>query len=294
MFPPWAIYEARLWMRGERMISRVRTLACTAILFFVSALSVFASSDSLRVVVTPVSNQVVAIRYQTGTKEKGTWKEVEAKHPTLLLEAFNSERDILFVQQKETNKNWSRSYTYRYNTQTNSWEVTLPTVKKPLFIDSMDIRPYALFPTGPSSVLYSYVTGAALKLNFSLDARDPLYGYGEIGYSQGPSKSDWVDSMQAINVSAGMGHRMNLGKHFEFAPELGYGLIIHVLYGDLDQDGTKAYETFIDQQVRLSLNFSFAPTESYELFVAPVGVLFFEKAKVAAFSGFQAGMRFNF
>lgn len=273
------------------MFSHVRTAACIAILFFSSTVSVFTSSPPIRLVIQPGSGQVDAIRYMTGTKAKGTWKEVNVTHPSQLLENFDSDKDILFIQQKEANQEWSRSYLYRYDTQAKGW---LAVDNKPLFIDSMDVRPYALFPIGSSSTLYSRVTGASIKLNLSFDVQNSQYGYCEAGYSQGPAQTDWVDSMQAMNVSAGMGYRFNLGRNVDIAPELGYGLVFHLLNVDLDQDGTKTYETFIDQQVRLSLNLSYAPAQSYELLVAPLGVLFFEKDRAAAMYGIQAGMRFIF
>lgn len=273
------------------MFSHVRTATCIAILLLSTTVSVFASSSPIRMLIQPGSEQVVTFRYQTGTKAKGIWKEVDATHSTQMLEDFDSDKEFLFIQQKETDQDWGRTYKYHYDIQTHSW---LPVIKKPLFIDSMDIRPYALFPIGSSSSLYSIVTGASLKLNLTFDEHNREYGYCEAGYSLGPSQTDWADSMQAMHVSAGMGYRFILGKNFEIAPELGYGLILHLLYGDLDQDGTKAYEPFIDQQFRLSFNLSFAPTELYELLVAPLGVLFFEKDRVAALYGFQAGIRFNF
>lgn len=276
------------------MASHVRTATCTALLLLLSTLSVFASSSPVRVVIKPSSEKVEAIRYRTGSTDKGHWQQMDPANLILELNAFDKATDRLFVQQKETGQDWSRSYEYRYETQINRWNVTLPVARKQLYIDSMDIKPYALFPAGSSSALYSLVIGASLKLNLSLDERNPLYGYGEAGYSRGPSKSDWVDVMQAVNVSAGMGYRIRFGKNMEIAPELGYGLVLHLLQGDLDQDGTESLETFIDQQVRLSLNFSIAPTESYELFAAPLGVLFFEKSKAAVLYGFQVGMRFNF
>jgi len=276
------------------MTINVRMAACTALLVFFSSLSVFASSSPVRIMIKPASGQVVAIRYQTGTQARGAWIEVDAAHPILLLEAFDSEEDILFVQQKEKNQDWSRSYEYRYDTKTNSWNATLPDPKKPLFIDSMDIKPYALFPTDSSSTLYSSVFGGAVKLNLSVDEHNPLYGYGEAAYSRGPSKSDWVDVMQAINISAGFGYKLRLGKNMEIAPELGYGLVLHLLDGDLDQDGTDSLEAFVDQQVRLALNFNYSLCDEHEFFIAPLGILLFEKSRVAALYGVQAGMRFNF
>ena len=264
------------------MVLNVRTATCTALLLLLSTLSVFASPVPVRIMIKPASEQVAAIRYQSGTKAKGPWKEVDADHPILSLEAFDSTQEVLFVQQKEPGRDWSRSYEYRYDELTNSWDVTLPAIKKPLFIDSMELKPYALFPTSSSSTLYSSVIGGALKLNLSVDEQKPLYGYVEGAYSRGPSKSDWVDVMQAVNISAGFGYRIRLGKLVELAPELGYGLVLHLLEGDLDQDGTDSLEVFVDQQVRLALNFNYTFCDAHEFFVAPLGVLLFEKSRIAA------------
>lgn len=276
------------------MVLNVRTATCTALLLLLSTLSVFASPVPVRIMIKPASEQVAAIRYQTGTKTKGSWKEVDADHPILSLEAFDSTQEVLFVQQKEPGRDWSRSYEYRYDTKTNSWDVTLPDPRKPLFIDSMEIKPYALFPTSTCSSLYSSLIGGAVKLNLSVDEHKPLYGYVEGAYSRGPSKSDWVDLMQAINISTGFGYRVRLGKGLEIAPELGYGLVLHLLDGDLDQDGTDSLEVFVDQQARFSLHVNFTFVDAHEFFIAPLGVLLFEKERVAALYGFQAGMRFNF
>ncbi len=273
------------------MASYVRTAVCTACLLFASTVLVFASSPPLRLVINPGSDQVVAVRYMTGTKENGTWNDVDITSSVVLLEHFDNDRDLLFVQQKAAGQEWSPSHIYRYDTLTDRWQ---QVVIRTLSVTSMDVRPYALWPVGSSSTLYSIVTGAAVKLNISYDKEHSPYGYCEAGYSRGPALSDWAESMQAINVSAGMGFRFPLGKHVAVAPEVGYGLVLHLLYGDLDQDGTQSNETFLDQQVRLSLNLSIAPAESYELLIAPFGVLFFEKDRVGALYGVQAGMRFNF
>lgn len=272
------------------MFSLIRTVACIASLLLASTVSVFASSPPLYLMISPGSEQVVTMRYMTGTKANGTWKEVDITHPLQLPKDFDSEKDLLFIQQKDTNQDWSSSYIYRYEEQTNNW---LPVVIKSLFIDSIDLRRYALFPAGSSSPFYSIVNGDSIKLNLRLDEDNSQYGYCETGYSHGPAKTDWVDTMQAVNISAGMGYRFKLNKNLEITPELGYGLVLHILYGDLDQDGLKTYETYLDQQVRLSVNLGFAPTASYELFIAPLGVLFFEKDRVVPLYGLQAGIRFN-
>ena len=114
------------------MFPNLRTVACIASLLLASTVSVFSSSFPLYLKISPASEQVIAMRYMTGTKEKGSWKEVVIGHPIQLPEDFNIEKDVLFLQQKATNQDWSNSYIYRYNAQTENW---LLVVKKSLSID---------------------------------------------------------------------------------------------------------------------------------------------------------------
>lgn len=276
------------------MIFSDRTATCTALLLFVSTVLGFASPASSQLVIKPGSDRVVAIRYQAGTNSQGTWTEVEASQPLLLPEEFDSTRDTLFVQQKEIDQGWGNKWEYRWDSERVKWEVTLPSVEKTKrFTTTIAIAPYALFPVGSSSTFYSHLIGASLAVNLNFGERMPLYGYGEVGYSRGPSRSDWVDTMQAFDASIGIGYHMGVGKRAGFAPELGYGVIVHILDADFDQDGTKAYDLFLDQKLRLSLAFSYELSNSYELFAAPLGVLFFENSSVALLLGLQAGIRYT-
>jgi len=278
------------------MVFRIRTTACTILLILlsVSTMTVFASNIPLRVVVKPTSLLVQAIRYQTGTKSEGPWIEMDASSPIVVLESFDNSQDKLFVQESEDLQNWSTCYEYRYNPSANVWAFAPSEAKKTSMVDSLDLKLYGLYPVGECSTYYAYVLGAGLKMNVALDKQKALTGYGEVAYSSGPSKTDWVDVMQAVNLSIGIGYRFDPTEKLQITPELGYGLILHLLQADFDQDGTKTFEAFIDQQVRLSLNLSYALNDTYRLIVAPLGVLFFEKDSIAALLGFQAGLRFNF
>jgi len=278
------------------MVFRIRTTACTILLLLlsVSTVAVFASNTPLRVVVKPTSVFVQAIRYQTGTKSEGAWIEMDASSPVVVLESFDSSQDKLFVQESEDFQNWSICYEYQYNPSAHVWAYAPIEVKKPRMVESVDLKLYNIYPIGECSTYYTYVFGAGLKMNVALNEQKTLAGYGEVAYSRGPSKTDWVDFMQAVNLSIGIGYRFDATERLQITPELGYGLILHLLQADFDQDGTKTFEAFIDQQVRLSLNLSYALTDTYRLIVAPLGVLFFEQDCIATLLGFQAGLRFNF
>jgi hypothetical protein len=211
-----------------------------------------------------------------------------------VLEGFDSAKDVLYVQQSEDRITWSDSYLYKYNPTAKAWEVSLPTPKKPSLVDSFDVKLYGLYPYGNSADYYSYVLGTGLKMNVSLGKGGKLLGYGEVTYSRGPSETDWVDSLQAAGLSVGMGYRIPLSSKLQLTPELGYGVLFHILEADFDEDGENTLEVFADQQVRFSLNLSFALGDNYELFIAPLGVLFFEDGAIGAMFGCQSGLRFNY
>lgn len=276
------------------MAFRVRTAACTVLLLLLSTALAFASSTSLRIVIRPASDRVQAIRYQVGNDASHPWTEVHASNPVMVLDAFNSAQDRLFVQQTQDNQSWSEIYEYQYKSEDKSWTITPSEADSPGLVESLDLKLYNLYPLSKSSTYYSYVIGAGLKMNIALDEQETLLGYAELAYSRGPSKSDWVDTMQAVNLSVGMGYRFAISENFQLTPELGYGVVVHLLNADFDQDGTKTFEPFVDQQVRLSLNLSYTLSETYTLIVAPLGVVFFEKESIGTLLGFQTGLRFNF
>ncbi|SMP40797.1 hypothetical protein SAMN06298221_101444 [Sphaerochaeta associata] len=248
----------------------------------------------LRVVIKPASDKIQAIRFQTGVEETDKWALVPASNPTLVLEAFDNNQDRLFVQQSQDNQSWSSSYEYRYSTSDKRWTVTPSEADSSSLVESLDLKLYNLYPLSKSSTYYSYVIGAGLKMNMALNKQETLLGYAEVAYSRGPSKSDWVDTMQAVNLSVGMGYRVALADRLQLTPELGYGVVLHLLNADFDQDGTKTFEPFVDQQIRLSLNIGYELNESYTLLVAPLGVVFFEKNTIGTLLGIQTSLRFNF
>ncbi|MDX9983890.1 MAG: hypothetical protein RBS44_06740, partial [Sphaerochaeta sp.] len=127
------------------MTVKVRTVACTALLLLFSGISVFASNTPLRLLIKPVSDRVQSIRFQTGVEETDRWTLVPASNPALVLEAFDSNKDRLFVQQSQDNQVWSSSYEYQYNPVDKSWSIVpLKVTIKPVSYRIQSIR----FQTG--------------------------------------------------------------------------------------------------------------------------------------------------
>lgn len=248
----------------------------------------------LYIQVKPISKTVKAFRYQTGPTPSSSWNEVDSSHSVLALDSFDSTQDTLFVQQSEDLLTWGDTYTYRYDSSEDAWSHTHTEIHGKRAIESLDMKLYGLYPVSKSSTYYASVLGTGLKLNIALDEHDKLIGYGEVAYSKGPSKSDWTDAMQAANISVGLGYRFGLSESLQLVPELGYGVVIHLINADFDEDGTKTLETFLDQQLRLSLNLTYAFNDTYTLLVAPLGVLFFEKDAMGTLFGVQTALRYTF
>lgn len=279
---------------GVLMVFNVRKSVCICLCFFVSAAYLFAAENHLSVLIKPTSESVKAFRYQSGPNSDGLWTEVDISLPKIVLDGFDSSSDALYVQQTEDFATWSDSYQCTYNPAKETWDVFLPTIKKAGLVDSLEVKLYGLYPYGKSATYYSYVIGSGIKMNIALDKGKKVIGYGEATYSRGPSETDWVDSMQAMGLSIGMDYSIPLGNNMQVTPELGYGVLFHIFDADFDEDGENNLEVFVDQQVRLSLNLCFALGDNYELFFAPLGVLFFEDGTIGTMFGCQSGLRFNF
>jgi len=71
-------------------------------------------------------------------------------------------------------------------------------------------------------------------------------------------------------------------------------VVFHFLEMDFDKDGIYSFEFFVDQQLRFSLYLTYALNEKYRLFIAPMGIAFFEKNNSGFLYGCQGGMRVSF
>lgn len=261
-----------------------------SILTLILSFNMYASEQSISILLNSDSDTMKAYRYQSGQVPDGLWKEVPASTPILVLDGFDRDNDLLYVQQSQDSQSWGEIYRYQYKSATESWELV---PKDKTTNNSIEMKGNNLYPYGKSTTCYSYILGAGLKFNFALGKQNNLFAYSEIGYSRGPAKSDWVDAMQATSLSAGFGYRIPLTNQITLAPELDYGLLLHILNADFDQDGIKQWEVFTDQQVRLSLNLSYAINDTNHVFIAPLGLVFFQNSDVGILYGVQAGIRFT-
>ena len=228
------------------------------------------------------------IRYQYGKQPDQAWKTSDSSS-TLSIEAFDSGKEFLFVQQAAAEDTWSDTYAYHYDYLQGRWSLFVPRQEpKRIGSTSLDVKGYGLLPTGCSSDFYSYLLGGGIQANISLGK---LLGYTGLTFSKGPPKSDWVRSQQALALSVGMGYAFPLSERVEIIPEVGYGVIFHLLDADFDNDGNYKLGFFMDQQVRLSLYLTYALNERNKLFIAPLGVIFFEKDDFGIMYGCQAGLR---
>ena len=239
-----------------------------------------------RIKATDAMNQM--LRYQYGTIPNKPWKMANSS-TSLTIEDFDSGKEFLFVQQANDGNEWSDTYIYQYDYLQGSWSL-FPTEQESKRVSntSLDVKGYGLLPTGCSSDFYSYLLGGGIQTNISLGK---LLGYTGLTFSKGPPKSDWVKSQQAVALAIGIGYSIPLSEKVELIPEIGYGIIFHLLDEDFDKDGTYGLDFFIDQQIRLALYLTYALNERNKLFIAPLGVFFFEKEDFGIMYGCQAGLR---
>ncbi|MDY0287782.1 MAG: hypothetical protein RBR15_03030 [Sphaerochaeta sp.] len=256
-------------------------------------LATFPPKGSVRFSIKPVDGDLRTIRYQYGREPDENW-QVGAS--SMYIEGFDSTKDFLFVQQalqtlgKENQIVWSDTYTYQYDYLSSRWSLIATKAKpkqksNPL---SFDVKGLALLPSGRSENFYTYVAGGAFQMNGPVGK---VLGHTGITFSKGPPKSVWVKSQQYLGLSLGMADPLTVTKKIQVIPEIGYGVIFHFLEADFDQDGSYTFEFFVDQQFTFSLYLTYALNERYKLFIAPMGVAFFEKNDFAFMYGCQAGLR---
>ena len=250
-------------------------------------LATFPPKGSVRFSIKAADGAERTIRYQYGVEPDESWQVGDS---SMFIEGFDSREDFLFVQQETAPGTWSETYTYSYDYLSESWSLAPPR-KEGRQADqnrSLDLKVQALGPIGHSGNFYTYLLGGGIQMNASLGN---VIGYTGLTFSKGPAKSVWVRSLQSVELTLGMGDALRLSEKVELIPELGYGVIFHFLEADFDKDGTYSFEFFVDQQVRVALTLTYALNDRYKLFIAPMGVFFFERKGSGFMYGCQGGLR---
>jgi hypothetical protein len=272
---------------------RVKIIFILCFLIFLPEAFVFASENPNRIKIASIDDSIKVFRYQIGTEPGSSWTEIDISNPFIVLDSFDSTKDSLFVEQSADTINWSDSYEYQYDSSKESWNVIIkPQIKSnAVSVDSIDCVFSGLYPYGRSSHFYKYTLGIGSQLNLSLNRKKNITAFGAIAYSKGTPNTDWVDRFEIVEMSIGLGYRIPLFEKVQVIPQIGYGVVINLFDVDWDEDGGYTHETFIDQQVQISLNMSFKVSDNYEFFISPISVCFFEEGTVGFMTGCQAGIR---
>ncbi|MPM39096.1 hypothetical protein SDC9_85728 [bioreactor metagenome] len=271
------------------MLRYVRTSACTVLLLLLSALSVFASPVPVRIMITPTSEEVVAIRYQSGTNEQESWIEVDASHPYISLETFDSTQEVLFVQQKEPGKDWSRSYEYQHDSVSRTWSL-VEKAKETEEAYTLGLYATAYTSTNTIDHLYQYSCGAGLESTISLPFNRNLSLVVDLDAQYANSNNIWTDSYTLLGGSMGLGYRFQLGNNFQMIPSLSYGVLAHHCEECLD--GTDKKTWYTAQQATAVVRFEFPIRQSMLAYLRIQARLMIEQENTGLLYGAGTGIRF--
>lgn len=252
-------------------------------------LATYPPEDHLWFDTKPASSVVEQFDHDYRSEPESLLEAVDTSGSALVIVPFTSEPEILFVQQAEETKKLNPPHIYPEDQLLKKVIPQKEKTKLPL-LRSFDLKAYTLFPFGTCSTSYSYLIGGGVQANISLGK---YLWYAGLTFSKGPPKNNWVKSQQAFSLAIGFGHPHPLSEKMTLIPEFGYGVIFHLFEGDFDNNGINSLKLFIDQQVRFALYLTYAINERKTLFIAPLGVLFFEKEHVGIMYGCQAGIRFS-
>lgn len=271
------------------MVLNVRTATCTALMLLLSTLSVFASPVPVRIMITPTSDEVVAIRYQSGTNEQESWIEVDASHPYISLETFDSTQEVLFVQQKEPTKDWSRSYEYQHDPVSRTWSL-VEKAKETEEAYTLGLYATAYKSTRTVDHLYQYSYGAGLESTISLPFKRNLSLVVDLEAQFANSNNIWTDFYTLLGGSVGLGYRFQLGNNFQMIPSLSYGVLAHHCEECLD--GTDKKTWYTAQQATAVVRFEFPIRQSMLAYLRIQARLMIEQENTGLLYGAGTGIRF--
>ncbi|MBI9107776.1 MAG: hypothetical protein JEZ04_13595 [Spirochaetales bacterium] len=140
-----------------------------------------------------------------------------------------------------------------------------------------------------------YVTGLGLgvQAGFDITPIENLGFFGAIDYNYGISKTIWVDSFQDISLIAGISYMLKPDGPVAFVPEIGYGICVHLLPGDIDRDGTDSTSFYFDQMLTLSIKGIYTFNEVLSVYISPEVKFYLESGSSAILAGYDLGARIN-
>lgn len=267
-----------------------RTAACTAFLFLVYSVALFASSDKLAFKVQSPDERFQAFRYQYGPKAEGTWKTLDGVSPSIALDDFQPAQDKLFIQQSQDGESWSDTYAYIYDPAANRWSVSVQRSEL-----QQSIAAFASVMLTPDSLSHLYGTsfGGRIEYKQKTSFNPRLLLVLDLGAGVAASNNIWLDRFLILNAGIGLGYRFDVMNQLALVPSVTYGILANTGDVDFDGDGTAQRVWYFDQQIRGSVSLEWMMTETMSMVIKPEVVVFFETNRIGLLYGIGAGLQFG-
>lgn len=279
---------------------------CTLLLIWCATDNVLFASDKQSTLSTePLylaisGRESASFRFQVNGEEFEKWNILSSSQPTITLFGFDSEHDTLYVQESIDEETWSDSFLFHFDQSSGTWKAESrsrsPSVTQSrvmLQFDSLDMLPSLEFPVSVCDAFYDLSVGGDIRLQFSyLNERNTeLLLHTSVGYRNNRSITDWILEFHDIALRAGIGYQYRPLPWITFEPSIAFGVVAHILYGDIGGSGNDSLSVFFDPQVRLALECILGDRQGVQLIVSPNITWYFEKASVGQHIGIDAGVR---
>ena len=172
------------------------------------------------------------------------------------------------------------------STATMSWANGFP-----IQYSSIDAELKNDYAIGALGDYYLTGIGIGIQANFDITPINNLGIFGGIDYSYGISKTVWVDSFHDLSLTTGISYKFETGSPVSIIPELGYGICIHLLQGDIDRDGNDSTSIYLDQMLTFSIKAAYSFNEKISIYFSPDVKYYIESENNAILLGYNLGVR---
>jgi hypothetical protein len=160
--------------------------------------------------------------------------------------------------------------------------------------DSLEAGVINEWPLGTLADFYITGIGAGVQGTFAFGSVPNLRASVGLEYAYGLSQTVWVDAFNELGVTVAASYLIELLPRLELAPELALGILMHIVSGDVDRDGTTSTAVFTDSYFRLAPKLYWRFTGTLSAFLAPRFSVFTQTGATGLLFGAQAGVRINF
>lgn len=160
--------------------------------------------------------------------------------------------------------------------------------------DSLEAGLINEWPLGTLAEYYITGIGAGVQGTFAFGFDPDVRAFAGVEYVHGLSRTSWVDSFNELALTLGASYILPLTPQLELAPEVAFGLLVHLVSGDVDRDGEKSTDLFTDSYLRISPKLYWLFTDTLAAFLAPRFSVFTENEATGFLFGVQAGVRIVF